>query len=231
MAERMRREAPAIEAYRKAEEAKMNRPAGEIIAERFRKAEEERAAGKRHKNASGSSLREGLQDERRLSARERDDLYHNENGVGDPLDLRNPKLPEPPKPAAELPPPPEAPANKERDDQFSRAQMPPVDNVMQSAAMVDSTPNYDQFPRAPRGDFEATSTRGSIGGTPLPADERERGMKVPGSSAQQQVTLAANLNMAPIRVEHTSGKTGEVIGTEYYPVTKVDSARGLGTMA
>jgi hypothetical protein len=108
---------------------------------------------------------------------------------------------------------------------------PATDMVMQSVQAVDSTPNYDQFPKPPKQDAEPTQNRGAVGGTPLPADERERGMKVPGSPTQQQVTLAANLNIAPIRVEHTSGSTGEVLGTEYYPVTKVDSARALGTVA
>ena len=122
-------------------------------------------------------------------------------------------------------PAPEAPRPKAPET------APATDPVMATVQAVDSTPNYDQFPKPPKADFEPTQTRGAVGGTPLPADERERGMKVPGSPAQQNVALQANLNIAPIRVEHTNGGTGEVIGTEYYPVTKVDGARGLGTVA
>jgi muramidase (phage lysozyme) len=91
----------------------------------------------------------------------------------------------------------------------------------------DSTPAPSPFQPPPRMETSPTSTQTGLG-TPLPHDERQRGLDVPGSSSQQ-VQVASQLQVAPLRVEHISGATGEAIGTEYLPITQVDPARGLQT--
>lgn len=101
----------------------------------------------------------------------------------------------------------------------------PDDDVGQ---LVDSKPITDPYQKPPELAVKPTSTRPS--GMPVPATEASRGMGTPGSM-EHKVQVASKVNIAPLRVEHVNGATGEAIGTEYLPVTTVPSTKALGGIA